>query len=61
MSNNLKEMQKISEDVLSASSIAYNLCKESEEEDMIRIRPLLEVIYKKADKVCLQLLETENK
>ena len=53
MSNNLKEMQKISEDVLSASSIAYNLCKESEEEDMIRIRPLLEVIYKKADKLCL--------
>lgn len=61
MNTDLREVYDISEDVLNASSIAYDFCKDAQEERVAKIRPILELIHKKADKLCVKLLELAEK
>lgn len=60
MDTDFRELFCLSEDVLNASTIAYEFCKEAEEERMVKIRPILEMIRNKADKLCIKLLEFED-
>ncbi len=60
MNKDLKEVCDLSEDVLNASAIAYDFCKGAKEERLAKIRPILELIHKKADKLCVQLLELQE-
>lgn len=60
MNADLDELYRLSEDVLNASSIVYDYCREAEEELVVKIRPVLELIHNKADKLCVKLLEMED-
>ncbi len=61
MDKDLRELYDLSEDVLNASSMIYSFCKEAEEERVVKIRPIIELIHNKADKLCVRLLELTDK
>ncbi|MCX4275449.1 MAG: hypothetical protein OSJ27_06680 [Candidatus Gastranaerophilales bacterium] len=60
MNTDLDELYRLSEDVLNASAMVYDYCREAEEERVVKIRPILELIHNKADKLCVKLLEMED-
>ncbi len=49
------------EDILTTGRIIYNICKTDNCETAIKIRPLAELISKKADKLCIKIAQNIKK
>lgn len=48
----------LSKDVYNISSVLLEYCKKSNDEEIIKIQPILDILYKKADSLnfeCMQL------
>lgn len=56
MEKNFEELYKNARDILSTAGIIYDICRDADEETTTKIRPLAELICKKADKVCLEVM-----
>jgi len=59
MNKELNGIYRHSEDILNASTLVYDFCKQSDDEYMVKIRPIVELIKNKADKLCVKLLDME--
>lgn len=53
----LQELIENAEDILSTGRIIYSICKTDNCETALKIRPLAELISKKADKLCIKIAE----
>jgi len=60
MNTDTEKLYSIAEDILSTGGIIYNMCKDDDSETVIKIRPLAELIAKKADKLCVALLNLQK-
>ncbi len=55
-----EELYDNAEDILNTSGIIQNICKNDDGEGTVRIRPLAELIHKKADKMCLKIMQMDE-
>ena len=60
MNKVFEELLKNTEDILYTGNIIYNICEEDDGETGLKIRPLAELISKKADKMCMKIVEIEK-
>lgn len=56
MKEDLEGLYRNAEDIMSAASIVYEICSEANDEIAVKIRPVAELIYRKADKVCIEIM-----
>ena len=60
MNKDLEKFFTTAEDILNTAGIVYDICKEDDGETTVKIRPLVELIYKKADRICIQIINGEE-
>lgn len=60
MDRDFKELEENVEDILNTSKIIHDICKKDDGEETMKIRPLAELIHKKADKICIKIMNLDN-
>lgn len=56
MKENYVRMQEMTEDILGASAILLDYIKNSDDSEVIKIRPIVKLIFKYSDDLCLEML-----
>lgn len=57
-----EEISELSCDIMNTSHVLLDYCKsQANNEDMIRIRPIIGLLYDKADTLCFKIMEGEEK
>ncbi len=49
-------MREMTEDILGASTILLDYIKNSDDSEVIKIRPIVKLIFKYSDDLCLEML-----
>jgi len=61
MNKNLEKLSKLSLDVFNISSVLIEYCKkQNDDEEMVKIHPILKLLNEKADDLCFNICEMEN-
>lgn len=62
MPKDYEKLSKLSQDVFNISSVLYKYCKElKDDEEIVKINPILKLLNDKADDLCFSMCEMENK
>lgn len=60
MNTDYKSLQKLSQDIFSTTEILLEHCKHKDEEDIIKLLPIIEMLYKTADDLNFKIMQIEN-
>ncbi len=60
VSKDFEGLYENAEDILNTSRIIQDICKKDDGMETVKIRPLAELINKKADKMCIKIMNLDE-